>query len=67
MFFLAHPQFFVEKQQHHKFDITIKFKHLNFSKKKADSKATGVLAMRRAKIFNYYNKRPHKGTEQIIE
>jgi len=27
--------------------------------KKTDSKAIGDLAMRKAKIFNYYNKRPH--------
>ena len=35
-----------------------------FRQKKADSNAIGVLAMRKARIFNYYNKRSHKGNEK---
>ena len=31
---------------------------LKFKTKKTSSKATGGLAMRKARIFNYYNKRP---------
>jgi hypothetical protein len=40
---------------------------LNFGQKKPVAKATGELAMRKARIFNYYNKRPHKGTKRSIE
>jgi hypothetical protein len=40
---------------------------MKFRQKKTDSKTIGELAMRKARIFNYYNKRPHKGTIKIIE
>jgi hypothetical protein len=35
-----------------------------FGQKKPIAKAIGELAMRKARIFNYYNKRPHKGNEE---
>jgi len=47
--------------------ITKNEKDIKFQAKKTGSKATGGLAMRKARIFNYYNKRPHKGTKLIIE
>jgi len=40
------------------FDLISVILSLNFRQKKTDSKATGRLAMRKARIFNYYNKRP---------
>jgi len=34
-----------------------------FQTKKTDSKTIGGLAMRKARILNYYNKRSHKGNK----
>ncbi len=40
------------------FDLITVILSLNFRQKKTDRKTTGGLAMRKARIFNYYNKRP---------
>jgi hypothetical protein len=34
-------------------------------KKKPIVKTIGELAMRKARIFNYYNKRPHKERKEV--